>query len=292
MPAIHAAQSGKRKKRRDRRNGTSGLKRALSSEAGAFEKPLIVYFLANASMLPTKALLSWLTLSLAVLTARAVRAGRFEMAEVKDLKESACEQEVDCSRRKPGPSWVRFGKRTFHGDYGYHDVPYYVTNIPYAQCFWYFFYFPQDDRIVAPLRVKGAINYNGEKEDLCVIRLAEDDLPDCCKAPKGSNVWKYSEELVDEACKKKLCRLAKSGEWKAKGWFNQGKKSPWHATEPEQGSYGYVQAFHDTCTWKGPKGLGDLLSNFKDLSDHYGLITPAETFNKTACGCQTPDDCS
>mmetsp|Transcript_63234 Transcript_63234/g.100397 ORF Transcript_63234/g.100397 Transcript_63234/m.100397 type:complete len:243 (+) Transcript_63234:72-800(+) len=207
---------------------------------------------------------------------------------------------VDCSKKKPKPAGVPLYRQVWysHGD----EFLLIVVDLPPLQCNWHFLYFYMDDAFVAPQRWKGMYRNrdNPEPQDICVIRAENEEDPrpewksQVCKAPKGGNVWNYAEEFVNDRCKHSLCHSAKSGQWKGKGWFNHAKETPWHATESEEGSYGYVYEFHQKCTWKGPPSFGDLLGSFNDFAARQDLITHdgSESFNKTICGCKTADDCS
>lgn len=114
-----------------------------------------------------------------------------------------------------------------------------------------------------------------------------------CNATKSGNLWDYLTQSVPAACARKLCNLAKTGEWERGGWFThrRSKKKPWHATMPgHKGIIGYQDAFKSKC-WHGPKQFDGVLGDFQTLAERYDLITPNKTFNKKACGCPTTDEC-
>ena len=218
---------------------------------------------------------------------------RFDVASLADG--------VDCSRKKPKQPVVF--KQIWYDKRGDEWSLLVATGIPAAQCNWYFFYYWRDDAFVTPQRWKNLhrISTPSIEKDLCVVRVIDDDYEEyigrkpewesqVCSAPKGGNVWKYAGEYFSGRCRKRLCHYAMTGEWKAKGLFNHAKTSPWHATEPDEGSYGYVQAFHQKCA-QGPPAFGDLLGSFSDFAEREKVITPDGTFNKTLCGCKTADDC-
>ena len=115
-----------------------------------------------------------------------------------------------------------------------------------------------------------------------------------CDAKKGDNVWNYARAMWGKVCKSSLCRWAKTG-----NWVNTFKSSeaaiskPWPQTMPMFSlDRGYEQAFKQLCIFDPNSKQFNGLLDFEGFFQEFDLKTPANTFNKTTCGCRSEDDCS
>eukprot|EP00435_Cladocopium_sp_Y103_P066648 s56_g28.t4 len=220
--------------------------------------------------------------------------------QVEGEKLEKLQDKVDCSSRELDPDFDRIYKvkglkgacwfevltRALEGGDSQptkNPLYYWQTSINYGYCHEYFTYYPKYNDYVA---MQSVTDDTTPDKKFCI---AEGDTwsPQFCST-FPPNFQKETSKIVNDGCKKKLCKLAKSGNWKA-GWFkqNKAKKMPWPRQMLKDGhqSLGYEDAFHKRC-WHGPRAFGDMLPDIEAFLSQHDLTTTSGTFNKKACGCQ------
>eukprot|EP00438_Fugacium_kawagutii_P000650 Skav215320 [mRNA] locus=scaffold2444:334741:335541:+ [translate_table: standard] len=174
---------------------------------------------------------------------------------------------------------------------------YVVVNLPKGECANNFMFYPPAKDYVLLQRVRDSRNYhkaNGYMpEYFCAIEGSGEDAtlggPEICKKFSPEFLEQKKKELM-ESCKEKLCKYATTGKWKATLFRWKAKKMAWNATMSGL-SKGYEDVFK-TCEW-GPESWHNLFPDLKGFAESYGMINAQnQTFNKMACGCRGPDDCS
>ncbi|CAE7385223.1 unnamed protein product [Symbiodinium natans] len=206
------------------------------------------------------------------------------------------EEEVDCSQKLPAPENFQLTPSSYDGLDGV--GVYWQTAVPLQDCEKYFMYFKKYDRFVALQRMQ-ALN-RVQVYNICAAEATQYGDVAFCQAEKEGPVWDSMQKFVStkvEECKSTLCSLARTGEWKA-GMFkykqDRAKKTPWRRELPGHESLGFEEAFNVKCGLyrvQVPKSFAEVVPTFQDFADKYGFISPKGTFNKTACGCPSEDEC-
>ena len=113
--------------------------------------------------------------------------------------------------------------------------------IKYGHCEKYFTYYPKYNDYVAMQSVE---DVSTPDQKYCIVEGDTYSPHFCSTFPPGFQ--EETSRMVIKDCKKTLCELAKTGNWKA-GWFksSKAKKMPWprHMKKYGHQSLGFEDAF-------------------------------------------------